>query len=131
MKAFFLFASIALFSTSLMACESGEISFPQSDLCAKVEWLQGPNYNQFNSIEISLNKESTYKLNIIPWMVMSEGHEHGSRPVKITATSSTHYIVEKIYFMGGMMGDWYLRFQLLNADNSVLEEVRTLVELAE
>ena len=130
MKAFFLFATLAL-SSSLVACETGEISFPQSDLCAQLEWLQGPTYNQFNNIEISLNKDSNYRLNIIPWMVMSGGHEHGSRPVKIVASSSTNYVVEKIYFMGGMMGDWYLRLQLLNSDNSVVEEVRTLVELAE
>lgn len=131
MKTIFLFAALSLFSISTQACEVGELTFPNSDLCAKVEWLQGPSYNQYNSMEVTLNKETSLKLNVVPWMVMSGGHEHGSRPVKLNANSSTEYSVEKIYFMGGMVGEWYLRFQLLNSENNVVEEVRTLIELAE
>lgn len=131
MKTLFLFLTLSLFSSSIFACEVGEVAFPKADLCAKILWVEGPAYNQYSTIEVTLNKETPLKLNVIPWMVMGGGHEHGSRNVKMTAYSSTNYSVEKIYFMGGMVGDWFLRFQLLNDQNIVTEEVRSLVELAE
>lgn len=131
MKTLILFLTLTLISSSVFACEVGEVVFPKTELCAKVLWVEGPSYNQYNTIEVTINKDTPLKLNVIPWMVMSGGHEHGSRNVKLTEYSSTNYSVEKIYLMGGMVGDWFLRFQLLDSDNVVVEEVRSLIELAE
>jgi hypothetical protein len=131
MKTLFLSIITAFLFTSAYACETNEINFEKNNLCVKVEWIVGPTLNEFNSLSVTLSNESTLKLKVIPWMVMAGGHEHGSRPVTINATSTQNYIIEKIYFMGGMMGDWFLRFQLIDNSGAVVEEVRSLVELAE
>jgi hypothetical protein len=129
MKTFLLSLFLISSSTLAFACEEGEVAFIESQQCAKVEWINGPNFNQFNSLSVTLANESELKLNVIPWMVMDGGHEHGSRPVTIISNSNRDYIVEKIYFMSGMMGNWYLRFQLLNDKKEIIEEVRSLVRI--
>lgn len=128
MKALFLSFFFLSFFTSAYACEQGEISFPQNKVCATVSWITGPTLNQFNSTSIHVSK-TNLKLNVVPWMVMDGGHEHGSRPVSITNVSPSDYLVEKLYFMGGMHGEWFLKLQLVDAEKKILEEVRTKVEL--
>ena len=124
-----LFALICiLFSVNLSACEPGEVTFDKNNLCAKIQWINTPVLNQFISASVTLSADTSLKLNVIPWMVMP-GHEHGSRPVVITAVGPTDYLVEKMYFMGGMMGEWFLRLQLLNDKKEVTEEVRVKVDL--
>ena len=129
MKKLLLFVFLSSFTSALFACEPGEVSFAKTNLCAKISWITAPAFNQYTSAAISLNENTDLKLNVIPWMVMSGGHEHGSRPVVITSSSPTDYLIEKIYFMGGMKGEWYLKMQLLNDKKEVVEEVRTLVAL--
>ena len=126
---------ILLFAFSLMgfiglveACEPNEIAFPKSKVCSKLTWISGPSINQFNSATVQLS-ETSLKLNVIPWMVMIGGHEHGSRPVIINEVSPSDYLIEKIYFMGGMQGSWFLKFQLINDKKEIVEEVRSLVSL--
>jgi hypothetical protein len=126
MKKLFLLAS--LFITSAYACQQDEIKFPQNNVCAKLNWITGPFFDQFNSASISLS-ETNFKLNVLPWMVMTNGHDHGSRPVVLTTIAPREYLVEKIYFMKGMQGNWFLRLQLINEKKEIIEEVRTLVEL--
>jgi hypothetical protein len=116
------------FNGQANACESDEIIFPQSNVCSKLTWLVGPTFNQFNSVSIQLS-ETNLKLNVIPWMVMMGGHEHGSRPVIINEVSPSDYLIEKIYFMGGMHGTWFLRLQLVNEKKELVEEVRSMVSL--
>ena len=128
MKNIFLCLLLMSFFTKAYACEQGEINFAQNNICAKINWLTGPTFNQLNTASISLSENKDLKLNVIPWMVMNV-HEHGSRPVVMTSISPTEYLVEKIYFMGGMQGQWYLKLQLLNDQSIVLEEVRTPVSL--
>lgn len=122
-----------LFAFSLMgiinqakACEPNEIAFPKNQVCSKLTWITGPSFNQFNSATVQLS-ETNLKLNVIPWMVMTGSHEHGSRPVTINAISPSDYLIEKIYFMGGMQGNWFLKLQLINDKKEVVEEVRSLV----
>ncbi|MBY0416406.1 MAG: hypothetical protein K2Q18_19680 [Bdellovibrionales bacterium] len=129
MKTLLLSFIFTCFSSSIYACEKSEIAFSKNNLCAKIVWLNGPALNNYGSLAVTLSDTTELKLNVIPWMVMGGGHEHGSRPVAITAQSSRDYLVEKIYFMGGMMGDWYLKFQLVNDKKEIVEEVRTLIEL--
>lgn len=129
MKTFVFSFFTICFLSNLNACETGEIAFPKNNLCAKLEWIKGPSFNQYNSISVILSDVTALKLNVLPWMVMGAGHEHGSRPVVITAQSNRDYFVEKIYFMGGMMGEWYLKFQLLNDQKEVIEESQSLIEL--
>lgn len=114
--------------TKAYACEQGEINFAKNNICAKINWIKGPSINEFNTVSVSLSEDKNLKLNVLPWMVMM-GHEHGSRPVVMSNVSPTDYLVEKIYFMGGMNGQWYLKLQLVNDSKEVVEEVRTPVNL--
>lgn len=129
MKFLFLAFAAAAFNIKAYACEQGEIGFSGNNVCAKVEWQNTPVFNQYINATVTLKNNENYTLNVIPWMVMAMGHEHGSRPVVMTAVSPSDYLVEKIYFMGGMKGDWFLRLQLLNDKKQVVGESRMKVEL--
>lgn len=129
MKIVFLTIVAVFFNIKAYACEQGEIAFSQNNICAEVQWQTTPVFNQYTSATITLKNNQTYTLNVIPWMVMAQGHEHGSRPVTITNVSPNDYLIEKIYFMGGMKGEWFLRLQLLNDKKQVVEEGRMRVNL--
>lgn len=119
-----IFATIGL----VKAEDNCPIVFPKTNSCAKLEWIYGPYLDQYNSAKISYSSNSQIsKIKIIPWMVMSS-HEHGSRPVVLTQTGDKEFLIEKAYFMGGMDGSWFFKIQLLDSNNIVLEEVRTLIE---
>lgn len=122
MKITFSVLMFLSFFTSAFACVQDEISFPKNNICVEVKWIVGPTSNEFNSASFHVS-DSNLKLNVIPWMVMAGGHEHGSRPVLITNVSPNDYLVEKMYFMK-MMGDWFLKMQLINDKKEVVEEVR-------
>lgn len=128
MKTLILALTFVSFFTKAYACEQGEINFEKNNICAKVSWIKGPSINEFNSVSVNLSEDKNLRLNVLPWMVMTN-MEHGSRPVTMTSVSPTDYLVEKIYFMGGMHGQWFLKLQLLNAENAVVEEIRTPVRL--
>ena len=128
MKTLFLALMFVSFFTKAYACEQGEINFVKNNICARVDWVKGPSINEFNTVVVNLSEDKDLTLNVIPWMVMM-GHEHGSRPVAIKAVTPRDYLIEKIYFMGGMNGQWYLKLQLLNDKKEVIEEVRSPVNL--
>jgi len=129
MKALSLILFFSFINLDSFACEQGEIVFSQTSVCAKLDWQSRPVYNQYLSATVALKNNQNYTLNVVPWMVMGGGHEHGSRPVTITAVSPGDYLIEKIYFMGGMKGEWFLRLQLLNSNKQIIEESRIKVEL--
>lgn len=128
MKTLFLALMFVSFFTKAYACEQGEINFVKNNICARVDWVKGPSINEFNTVVVNLSDDKDLTLNVLPWMVMM-GHEHGSRPVAIKAVTPRDYLIEKIYFMGGMNGQWYLKLQLLNDKKEVVEEVRSPVNL--
>ncbi len=128
MKTLFLALMFVSFFTKAYACEQGEINFVKNNICARVDWVKGPSINEFNTVVVNLTEDKDLTLNVLPWMVMM-GHEHGSRPVAIKAVTPRDYLIEKIYFMGGMNGQWYLKLQLLNDQKVVVEEVRMPVNL--
>lgn len=128
MKTLFLALMFVSFFTKAYACEQGEINFVKNNICARVDWVKGPSINEFNTVVVNLTEDKDLTLNVLPWMVMM-GHEHGSRPVAIKAVTPRDYLIEKIYFMGGMNGQWYLKLQLLNDQKVVVEEVRLPVNL--
>ncbi len=132
MKSLFAIAIIltTFSSTNLFANDRCDLKFNKVNTCVNFDWVYGPYFDQYNSVKVSYdeNLEIT-NLKVIPWMVMQHGHEHGSRPVVMTKTSDREFLVDKIFFMGGMMGEWYLRIQLLDSNNDILEEQRQLINL--
>lgn len=128
MKTLFLALMFVSFFTKAYACEQGEINFVKNNICARVDWVKGPSINEFNTVVVNLSEDKDLSLNVLPWMVMT-GHEHGSRPVAIKAVTPRDYLIERIYFLGGMNGQWHLKLQLLNDQKVVVEEVRVPVNL--
>ncbi len=131
---FYTIATSLLLSlaTSALAC-APERTLLKSNTCAELKWVYGPFLNQYNEAIVTLNplnesdNTTPSKIKIIPWMVMA-GHEHGSRPVTQTNISDNEFRVEKIYFMGGMMGTWYLKVQALENNGTLKEEIKIPVE---
>lgn len=123
-----LLASSLFYSTNTKAECLSELSMPKSNICVSLQWNYGPFLNQYNEAIVTLNaldaeKEiKTEKITIFPWMVMPN-HQHGSRPVHTQILREHEFKVEKIYFMGGMMGYWLIKIQNLKPDNSIIEEV--------
>lgn len=123
MKTLFLILSLLSFNLYASNCD---VEFKETHVCAHYEWVYGPTMNEMNALRVSVSDHSQFdELKVIPWMVM-QNHEHGSRPVMTTKLNDLEYSVEKIYFMGGMVGTWYLRFILMK-DGSSLEESRVEV----
>jgi hypothetical protein len=115
----FTFSSVKAFE--IQRCD---LLLSKTSTCANFDWIYGPYLDQYNSLKITLSDNSNYKsLKVIPWMVMSS-HEHGSKPVTLTQTGANEYLVEKAYFMGGMKGEWYLKLQLLDDKNTIIDENR-------
>lgn len=123
-----LLASSLFYSSVTLAECAPELSMPKSNICVDVQWNYGPYLNQYNEALITLraldanNELKADKINIFPWMVMPS-HQHGSRPVTIQKLRDHEFKVEKIYFMGGMMGYWLLKVQNLKSDNTLIEEI--------
>lgn len=122
-----LLISTFLISTSIFADNRCDFSFPNNKVCAELNWVYGPFYDQENSFRVSLTNSTQFtSIKVIPWMVM-HGHEHGSGPVKMKAIGQNEFQIDNAHFIGGMMGDWFIRLQLLNG-TQVVEETRLKVE---
>lgn len=110
-----------------------DLEMKKTKLCANVTWVTQPIENQFLSAKVVFqNTESELEqigsFKFLTWMVMP-GMEHGGRPLKVTQASAFEYLLEKIYFMGGMSGSWYLKAQVFNKNSQLIEEARYEVQL--
>ncbi len=129
-----LFKLIMLFFLTLMpfiifANDRCDLTFIKTNTCVNFDWVYGPYLDQYNSVKVSYQETiNVTAIKVIPWMVMQHGHEHGSRPVTMTKTGDREFLIDKIFFMGGMIGEWYLRVQLLDSKNVILEEQRQLIK---
>lgn len=126
-----LLSLFVLFSISkAIACE---ISVAELNACAKLEWIDGPFVGQYSKAKLTftteqstietpefLDLEPQYQLKTYVWMIMMH-HEHGGRPVVLTKLDKGQYLVDKVFFMGNMRGQWQLRFQILQ-EGQVLNE---------
>lgn len=120
--------ALLISSFNLFAADRCDLKLEKSNVCANFTWVYGPLLDQYNSVKIEYTENSQVSsIKVIPWMVM-HGHEHGSRPVVLTKTGDREYLVDKIFFMGGMQGEWYLKVQLLDSQNKLIEEARKLIE---
>lgn len=121
---------ILFLSFSLHAEVRCDINFPSTNQCAQINWTYGPFEDQLNSFIITIDNKSVVKtIKVIPWMVMSEGHAHGGRSVKMTTIGDLEFNIENAYFMGGMNGSWYLKVQLMDSSSKIIDEARYLVNL--
>ncbi|GAB4017595.1 MAG: hypothetical protein Fur0010_18320 [Bdellovibrio sp.] len=120
-----------LFSISTaLACD---LPVAELNACAKLDWVEGPFVGQYSKAKLSFTTEQStvespdylelepqYVLRTYVWMIMMH-HEHGGRPVVLTKLDKGQYLVDKVFFMGNMQGQWQLRFQILQ-NGQVLNE---------
>lgn len=120
---------LTLLPLIIFANDRCDLTFTKTNTCVNFDWVYGPFLDQYNSVKVSYQETIDVKsIKVIPWMVMQHGHEHGSRPVTMTKTGDREFLIDKIFFMGGMIGEWYLRVQLLDSKNVILEEQRQLIK---
>lgn len=99
-----------------------DLNFKKLSACAEIDWVYGPYLDQYTSFNVKYSENAAItSIKVIPWMVMKD-HEHGSRPVNMTKIGERDFLVDKAYFMGGMMGTWYIKVQLFNAQNQMIDE---------
>lgn len=101
-----------------------DIAFKKISLCANIQFVDGisrksdakftVNYTSLkNGKPVSLDSEPQVKL----WMVMKNGHEHGSEPLKITKKKEGVYLHENAWFL--MLGEWKV---FITAKNNGISE---------
>lgn len=114
--------------TPAFADDRCDIKFSKTSVCANINWMYGPYLDQYNSAKLSLSEnDQVGSIKVIPWMVMSN-HEHGSSPVVLTKTGDREFLIEKAYFMDGMDGIWFLKIQLNDLKNALIEETKYPIE---
>lgn len=101
--------------------------FSKSQLCASLEWTQGPQSSSESEFIVKFWDHKTSSatgpfqdppqtLSVILWMP-SMGH--GSSPVKIEKLQDGVFRVRRAFFI--MPGDWEIRFFLKN-QNTILDQ---------
>lgn len=115
-----ILAALLSLSAQAFACD---LNFPLAGVCGTVRWNQGPVLRTESTLEIEFSPAvdpATVKVDA--WM---PAHNHGTRPVTITALPNGNVQITKLYFV--MPGEWMLRVRIPIAYG----EEGNLVELAE
>lgn len=110
-----------------------QLNFESSELCAKIEWIIGPNGEGDNSFHLKfwhrddeLSEENfidpTKTIQVQLWMP-SMGH--GSAPVSIEKLEEGIYAVTNVEFI--MPGDWDIRVKLVDGTNPIEQSKVSLI----
>lgn len=109
-----------------------ELYLSKSQICLHLQWLEKPNSQNYSSFLLTFTQGKTaqelspenfenlvLKLKVLLWMP-SMGH--GSVPVIIKKNSDSQSLtIERVYFI--MPGDWEIRFQIKENENTSDETV--------
>lgn len=105
---FFVFIVANNSALSASACS---VEFSKLGVCAKVNFTKDIYRKTPSAFELEFVKnKQKQKINLDDrpdvklWMVMRNGHEHGSDPVTIKKISKAKYLVENAFFF--MLGTW-------------------------
>jgi hypothetical protein len=119
---FFTFISLNSFSHCPM-------DFSEANLCAKLEWTNGPVLNQKSSFVINFweKGDSSHtavsprdEISIYSWMIMESGHSHGGPALSWNEVSQGVFESKDArFFMGRMKGHWEVRVDLIENGNVV------------
>ncbi|QDK45858.1 serine protease spb1 [Bdellovibrio sp. ZAP7] len=108
------------------------LKLAQSQLCASIQWVSGPQSPDESEFILKFWNESTATINgpytdpttalsVILWMP-SMGH--GSSPVKIDKIETGVYRVHRVFFI--MPGDWEVRIFLKDGATTVDHVIESL-----
>ncbi|WP_374030443.1 serine protease spb1 [Bdellovibrio bacteriovorus] len=111
-------AGLVLSSGAASAEQSPEcpLYFPDSELCASVEFAQAPNQNADSPFVLKVYDQTSTasapalvdpaQLKVDLWMNMGH-HGHGTSPVKIEKQEVGTFLISEAYFV--MPGKWLIR----------------------
>lgn len=117
-KNFILTAGLILASITAFAEQSADcpLSFPGSELCASVEFVQAPNQNADSPFVLKVYDQTSTaaapslvdpaQLKVDLWMNMGH-HGHGTSPVTIEKQEVGTFLISEAYFV--MPGKWLIR----------------------
>ena len=90
-----------------------DYSFKDSNACIRIEFKNGISRKSDSAFEVTFINPKTGKnieLKELPksklWMVMKNGHAHGSDEIEVTKMKNGVYLNKNVWFL--MVGDWSL-----------------------
>lgn len=112
---------LVVWSFAVFSCE-----FSVENYCAQVKFNKGISRSYDSVFHIQFVDKETKKLKFFDkidlklWMVMKNGHAHGSEEVKIMK-DKTGYTVSNVWFL--MLGQWYFNITLSGNGKQVLGDI--------
>ncbi|EQC44147.1 hypothetical protein [Bacteriovorax sp. DB6_IX] len=106
--------------------------FSAEDLCADLEWTNGPAYNVESGFEVSFWRNGDHNHELVspeaevsfrPWMIMSNGHSHGGPAMTWQEVEAGLFEINDARFIGGMMGYWQVLIKVGDEELAVKVEI--------
>lgn len=115
-----LFLSFLILSPSFVMANTQDcpIEIREIDYCASTEWIEGPHWGRFSTLEVKYWKKADAEKKLVnlppdivvyPWMIMPKA-EHGGRSPIVTSVGEGHIKYERFQF-GKMPGHWEVRWR--------------------
>lgn len=110
LKVFFVFLPLNFSYANTMISSSCQFEISK-DLCVNFDFKNGISRKTDSEFEIQITdkkgqNKKVEELNIVLWMIMKNGHEHGSDTVKIKENGKK-FSVSNVWFL--MVGEWLLK----------------------
>lgn len=99
--------------------------FEAENICADVEWVDGPMYDVESSFEVSFWRKGDHTHTLVspegevsfkPWMIMANGHSHGGPAMTWTEVEPGLFAIDDARFIGGMNGYWQILVKVGNVE---------------
>lgn len=129
MKKIVLVIGLLLVSVNLYANQEIKECYSSVE-CVKIKFVEGPKAKVDSKFILKFESESTpivkiENLQVILWMLMGNGHGHGSAPTQISAIGENEYLIENVWFV--MKGKWDIKINFKS--DGVNQELKIPVEI--
>lgn len=124
MKKTLLLLALLLSINSFGTCP---IELEDTNLCANIEWIDGPNLDNTSEFKLIFWKsgdtnqsevELDFSINVYSWMTMQSGHSHGGPAMTFEKIGDSEFLIKDArFFMGSMKGFWEVRIDLLKNES--------------
>lgn len=116
---------------SMSANAACDLTFTQTNLCAKLEWKVGPQTPRESLLIVRFSDLATSTAKIldgtlkVEFFMPAHGHGTGSRQPKVETTGvAGEYLVKNIYL--SMPGAWEVRFFMTNTAGQTEKQVLSI-----
>jgi len=127
-----LVSLITLLSVNVLAhCP---MYFETENLCASLEWTNGPAYNVESGFEVAFWEKGDHSHTLVspsadvsfrPWMIMANGHAHGGPAMTWQEVELGLFEINDARFIGGMNGYWQVLVKVGNEELAHKVEIST------